>query len=278
MFVKATANALGLEKYVSLGQVLLDDFKNVKLAEKNLNLDLSLETKEKIAEKWKKHLEKNPNDFDGDLGSVISILNLSNSLKIIFRKGKFSQFFATESNRKQFININNSFLDKETCLPLSFGAIAITKPEKNHLNGYIVFAKRSKTAFDRGKITLLPGGYFDPSKDYFLNKKLNKSYLIEITIIRELFEETNLYLNSVKPEFLGLVYNKKGSKQPLIAVLIKLPFTKKELIKMINIDEENKEIFFVNNNIKAVKKFLKNKELAIHDAWKLILYFNKMSQ
>jgi len=60
------------------------------------------------------------------------------------------------------------------CLPLSFGAIAITKPTEDCPFGSIIFAERGN-CFDSGKITLLPGGYFDPEQDYFGGEKGEKN-------------------------------------------------------------------------------------------------------
>jgi len=76
---------------------------------------------------------------------------------------------------------------------------------------------------------------------------------------------------------LGVIYNRR---QPLIAVLLNLPFTAEQLKESVNSGKETEveRVFFIDNNIYAVREFLtkearQGKKLAIHDAWKLILYF-----
>lgn len=268
------AGALGLERYFSLGQVLIENFNSVDLTERNIKMDISSRTEREIERKWEKHLLTHPEDFDGDLGSVIEMYEYPRgTLKVKFHKGKFSQFYATYERREPKLDLRQNILDRETCLPISIGAVMRTSPTPENPSGCIVFAKRSKTAFDEKTITLLPGGYFDPTKDFFIGQRFDhlfKEYSIELTLLRELFEETRINLNTIKINYLGVVYNSQGSRQPLIACYIDIPFSKGLIA-----DEESEKIFLVRNDIKSVREFLKGKTLAIHDAWKLILYFSK---
>jgi len=280
MSIEEAAKILGLESYLSLGQLLLKDFDRVELLRKRLKMDISDKKQRSIKIAWANHIEENPNDFNDSLGSVMSIYEYPYKvLKIVFRKGDFSQFFGTVEKRKDMLDINSpDFLDFGACLPISFGAIALTKPTFENPKGCIVFAKRGKTTFDENKITLIPGGYFNPDTDYFFTQRSNrliKNYSLIVTVLRELFEETGVFLSWIKPEFLGIVYSKQESKQPLIALLINLPCTVEELKNEIVMDEENQEIVFVPNDVNSVKDFIKGKTLAIHDAWKLILFFER---
>lgn len=269
------AGALGLEGYFSLGQVLMEDFNSVDLIERRTRMNISSRAEREIERKWRDHLSTHPKDFDGDLGSVIEMYEYPRgTLKVKFHKGKFSQFYTTYGNRKPKLDLSQHFLDKETCLPISIGAVMRTSPTPESPSGCIVFATRSNTAFEKETITLLPGGYFDPTKDFFIGQRsghLVRNYSIEATLLRELFEETQINLNTVKVNYLGVVYNSRGSRQPLIACYIDIPFSNGLIA-----DEESEKIFLVKNDIKSVKNFLKGKKLATHDAWKLILYFSKM--
>ncbi|GMX58442.1 MAG: hypothetical protein MCSN_0960 [Candidatus Microsyncoccus archaeolyticus] len=269
------AGALGLEGYYSFGQVLIDKFDSVDLIERKIRMNISPRTEREIEKKWRDHLLTHPEDFDGDLGSVIEMYEYPRgTLKVKFHKGKFSQFYGTYENRKEKLDLKQDVLDREICLPVSIGAVMRTPSTSEYPNGCIVFAKRGKTAFDEKTITLLPGGYFDPTKDFFFKERSNrlvKEYSITTTLLRELFEETEILLNTVKINYLGVVYNSQGSRQPLIACYIDVPFSEKLIT-----DEESEKIFLVKNDIKSVRDFLKGKKLAVHDAWKLILYFNKM--
>jgi hypothetical protein len=278
MFVKRSyrniARRLGLEECVPLGQVLFSGFDKVELVESKTRMNISLEAQKMIEGVWGDHLKKNPNDFDGDLGSIISLFECpSGTLNIEFHEGKFSQLYAMSLIKKKKIDVKSFPLDLGRCLALSFGAVALTA------DNYIIFAERGQTAFDAETITLLPGGYFNPKTDFFTGEKSNrmiKTHSIGITILRELFEETGIFLSCLKVNYLGLVYNKQGSSQPLLACYINLPYTSEEIKSKMSLDEESTKVFFVKNSIDAVAQFVFKKNVAIHDAWKLILYFYKM--
>lgn len=275
---KKVAKMLGLEDYILLGQVLFDDFHKVELSKSKVPMSISREGQQIIDAIWKEHIAEKKEDFDGSVGSIISVSKSPEGfLNIKFHEGKFSQFYATAAIREEELYVKSFPLDAETCLPISFGAVAITK------DNYILFALRGQTTFDPETVTLLPGGYFNPETDYFFVRGASgrpvKNYSIPVTILRELFEETGITLPCLKVEYLGLVYNKEGSKQPLLACRINLPFTVEEIKKRMHLDEESTKIFFVKNDINEIKKFLfysayiDKKNIAIHDAWKLILHF-----
>jgi len=269
------ARTLGLEEQLQLGQILFEDFDTVELCELIKKMNFSFKKEKSIQRKWEKHLLSHDKDFDGSLGSIFDMYKYKKTiLRIKFRKAKFSQFLGTQEDRPLRINLRKFPMDKEICLPLSIGAIAITNPTPDHTKGCMLFAERAKTAFDENVMTLLPGGYFDPSKDFFIGeneKNLERKYSIVLTLLRELFEETGIILSNVKINYLGMIYNSYGSKQPLIACYVNIPYPDKLIM-----DKETKRIYFVDNDIEAVKEFIKGKKLAWHDALKLILYFNKM--
>lgn len=259
--VLVVAKMLGLEDFLPLAQTF-KGFNDVELIESDFPFVQNREETEKL---WKKHLELFPDDFDGSLGSVVSFSFSGKKLIIKYRKAKFSEYCVTQ--RPKTLDINDCF---NYCLPLSFGAVATTKPTRDSEEGYIIFAERGNTAFDNGRITTLPGGYFDPEQDCNFKN----------IILRECLEE--LHTRPSKIEFMGVIYNREGSRQPLVAVHLKLPFTAEQMEEVINNREREKEIgrlFFVENNAFAVHDFLaeearQGKTLAIHDAWKLILYFS----
>ncbi len=266
---------LGFEEYVSSGQVLCAGFENVELLEEKKQRRFSPEFLATIEAVWLKHLQNSPNDYNGRVGSIVSFSLSGKKLTIKFREGSFAEFYATQSRRPEFVDVKSKCLDREICLPLSFGAVAVTKPSPLHPKGCIVFAQRGKTAFDEDRLTLLPGGYFDPDKDYFRGER-GKVYSISVTILRELFEELHVPVcESVR--FLGLVYNNQGSRQPLLALSLNLPFTTEELKEITRNmkEEEVRQIFFVENDISVVGEFIRGKKLAVHDAWKLLLFFYK---
>ncbi|HPD19914.1 MAG TPA: hypothetical protein PLV95_01605 [Candidatus Pacearchaeota archaeon] len=263
---------LGLRDYMPLAQILFEKFEEVELIESPQEPSFGKDNEE-IEKRWKEHLKACPNDFDGCLGSVVSFSLSEKKLSIKFRKARFSEYYFAQ--RPEMLNIADC---NNYCLPLSFGAIAITKPTEDCPFGSIIFAERGKTAFDSGKITLLPGGYFDPEQDYFGGEKGEKIYSLNITILRECFEELCFHTLALKIDFLGVIYNRR---QPLIAVLLNLPFTAEQLKESVNSGKETEveRVFFIDNNIYAVREFLtkearQGKKLAIHDAWKLILYFS----
>lgn len=272
---RGIVGTLELEEYVSSGQVLCVGFRDVELMKEKEERRFSPELLAVIEAAWLRHLQSNPHDYNGCMGSIVSFSLSKDKLTIKFREGSFAEFYATQARRPEFLNVHSGSLDEGTCLPLSFGAVAVTRPSPLHPTGCIVFATRGETTFDEGRITLLPGGYFDPSKDYIRGEK-GKIYSIKVTVLRELFEELRVSrYESIR--FLGLVYNNQGSRQPLLALFLNLPFTAEELEKITGNakEEEVKQIFFVDNDVFAVKEFLRGKKLAIHDAWKLLLFFQE---
>lgn len=269
-------SVLGLEDYLPLAKVICAGFQNIELLKEEKPRSFSPEYIERVKTLWSEHLERRPDDYDGCVGSIVSLSRSGKKLTIKFREAKFSEFYATQTLRPEILDTKSECLDRGFCLPLSFGAVAVTKPSSAYAKGCIVFAERGETAFDEGRLTLLPGGYFDPGKDYFRGE-----YSIMVTVLRELHEELRVS-KCERIDFLGLVYNGWGSRQPLLAVALQLPFTAEELWEIARNGEQNevRRIFFIENDIFAVGEFLKRKKLAgktlaIHDAWKLLLFFDK---
>jgi hypothetical protein len=249
---RGVIGTLGLEEYVSSGQVICAGFEQVELVKEKEKHRLSSEYLKMVETIWREHLKIKPDDYNGCVGSIVSLAWSGKKLVVRFREASFAEFYATQSRRPEVLDVKSECLDQEFCLPLSFGAVAVTKPSVLCPNGCIVFAERGKTAFDEGKLTLLPGGYFDPEKDYFQGEKGN-IYSIIFTILRELFEELEVS-GCESIDFLGLVYNNQGSRQPLLVVSLQLPFTAEEMkkVKRETKEEEVRRIFFVKNDISAV--------------------------
>jgi len=279
MMKRSVVTFLGLEDYLPLAKVICTGFENIELLKKEPR-SFSPEYTERVETLWREHLERRPDDYDGCVGSIVSLSRSGKKLIIKFREATFSEFYATQTLRPEILDTKSECLDQGFCLPLSFGAVAVTKSSSAYAKGCIVFAERGETAFDEGRLTLLPGGYFDPGKDYFRGEE-GEIYSIMVTVLRELHEELRV-LRCESVDFLGLVYSSWGSRQPLLATVLQLPFTAEDLWETTKNEKQNevRRMFFVENDIFAVGGFLRRKKLAgktlaIHDAWKLLLFFDK---
>lgn len=262
MSIIKSAEALGLTPFLKKGQPLSGPLKSIKVHYSPRKQSFSRELQEKIAIEWSYHLVINPNDFDGKLASVIAI-SISNDKAIIkTRESTFSTFLSLKETRPSKIDLNCTPLDKRNCLPLSVGAIAITNDNK------VIVATRSNTAFDCETLTFLPGGYIDPVVDIE-----GQDISVPFCINRELKEELGVssYENS---KYLGIVYSKESSKQPLIALRLKLFESSERIQNTYTGNNESYDLYFIDNNVKTMASFLKDKKIAIHDAWKAILHFS----
>ncbi|MCK9578651.1 NUDIX hydrolase [bacterium] len=262
MPIEEAADVLGLGPFLLKGQLISGPFKKIRVhySEKKQKLPENLSVQ--IKKDWEHHLETHPSDFDGMLASVISIKQNNGDITIRTRKSSFSVFSSLEKTRPTEIN-GVVPIDRRNCIPLSVGAVAITKDNK------IVLAMRHDTTFDNKLLTFLPGGYIDPPAD-----EKNGKISILSCIKRELKEELGIK-DYDRVKCLGIVHSKESSKQPLVAVRLIL-FDSSQSIRSAYGPKncESSNLCLIDNNIYAMAKFLNGKKIAIHDAWKIILHFS----
>jgi len=260
------AEILGLGSFFAKGQLISGPFKKIRVhySEKKQKMPTSLS--KQIKEDWARHLETHPSDFDGALASIVSIRQNDKEITIRTKRSNFSVFSSLKESRLTEIDNINGSIDKRNCVPLSVGAIAITRDNK------IVLAVRNNTAFDNEALTFLPGGYIDPLTD----SKDGKISLLSC-IGRELKEELGI-VGYERTKCLGIIHSKESSKQPLIAIRLIL-FDSSQSVRSAYGPRncESHSIHFVDNDINAMTEFLKGKEITIHDAWKIILHFSDIA-
>jgi hypothetical protein len=149
-------------------------------------------------------------------------------------------------------------------MPVSVGAITITEDD------FIAFGLRTNTAIESKKIMLVAGGYIDPKKDC---KPFSKNRICpEKRCIKRESEEELLIKKIKNIKYNGFIYGDE-SMQPMINMEIRIPYIHEDMEDIVKDNEELKNIVFISSNIKEVAKFLKSKSLAVHDAWKLLMFF-----
>lgn len=268
MDVIKVAETLGLNSFFEKGQLLSGPFKSLRIHYTDREQGFSAEIMDEIKKNWDIHLEKHPTDFNGILASIISLKLNNGKVSIKTRKTNFSTFYFLKESRTKNIDIEKTPIDKRNAIPLSIGAIAITVDKK------IVVAIRKNTTFDNKKLTFMPGGYIDPLLDA-KNGELSAKYCLE----RELEEELGIS-DYGRMQYLGIVHSRESSKQPLIAVRLSLLDSSQTISSIYGHNQESYELFFIENKINVMKKFLDDantQNIAIHDAWKLILHFSDIA-
>lgn len=232
--------------------------------------------KEKIMIAWNDHLKQNPNDFDGEMISLKKIVSYrDNEYKLFTRKCSFSDFFATQEERKGVeLNLNSNNLDLNFPLPLSFGLVTKTAPDKQNPEGCIVSAIRGDTAFDTGNVTFLPGGYLSPD-DSLPYAKINGRKIIglENGVQREINEELpNVHCEKIN--FHAVIHSLTESCQPLISGSMEISETVKEVLDLSrgNLEQEIKKLFFIPANKKALSMYAFSSKICVHDKWKLLTH------
>lgn len=227
-------------------------FQQVKLQILPSELEFTQSLREKIEKRWKEHLMKHPYDFAGPLASVSEIKREERTLTLVLRRTDYKAFIGTRQRNRKSLNLTQKPLDKEFPLPLSIGAVTITQDNK------IVAGIRGKVGFGKGQACILPSGFFDPIEDLKWQDCLQRELQEEIGVER-------FKLNSI----LGLIFDRKIAQQPLLAIRIKIPITSNEISRTQI--EEVKELVFIDNSIRGVKKH--RLQWTPHSRGKLILHF-----
>ena len=222
--------------------------------------DLAYEKeKERVRKFWEEHLKTYPEDTDGPIASLMNLARDKKDLKLTVRRKKFSDHLHGLACRSSKLLFNGSTLDRNNALALSVGAITLTKPSEKYPKGCIIFSQRKQTPLNCGEYTLLPSGYLDPAEDCY-NEDGKKYLSLAKALNREFGEE----LPGLRPYFdfkiLGLIYVCVGSKQPLIVVSIKIPYTAEEAMSILGSRKPDREVenyFCVPADIESLREFFK---------------------
>lgn len=269
--------ALGLESRQNEGQLLATDFAKVSVTMSENSRELDEKTRQQVEEKWRKHLRSCSNDFEGPLVSLYKIFQIDNVLNLRVRPVSFSVFYATRPEQVALLERRDDEpLDWNYPLPLSVGAVTLTAPSPNYPKGSLIFAKRSKTAFNRDEYTLLPGGYLNPIQDDFIEKehRLSRRFVSPRLALDREFKEELRFESYKLVQWLGLVFNCIDSKQPLLAVALETPKTAEEVLAFASrgAECENTRIVCVPADLPSLKEFVATHRLCSHDVWKLALW------
>ncbi|MDD5569171.1 MAG: hypothetical protein PHG23_02035 [Candidatus Pacebacteria bacterium] len=272
--------ALGLEDRRAECRLLVQKFTEIKILLIRSRRSTNGE-KELVRAFWDEHIKTHPNDTNDPIASLMYFSVKKGELLLTVRKKNFAEHLYGLSSRPSEFVFKGTPLDSKNALALSFGAVAVTKPSEKYPQGCIIFSKRGKTALNCGEYTALPGGYFNPTKD-FTGKNSNgdkeKYISLEKAVERESSEELPGLDSYENLETLGLIYSCSGSKQPLIAISIKLPYATElamQILRSRKPDWEVENYIFVPADIEGLKEFVKEHALCSHDVWKIALYVAK---
>jgi len=253
------ANILDIRNVLENGHLLADGFESVEFEEVPAK---KRSDQEEIEEFKTNHLALHTNDFNGKIMAYASFEVINKKLKLYFHKSDFMTFLFDRNKRKSMM-IPKSF-DPKYCMALSMGAVTITS------DGYLIFGWRKNTAIEKDKIMLVAGGYFNYEVDCFISDK-GVVYSDIVCLLKEMWEEINIRtFKSIR--YFGLIYGEE-SMQPMIGMEVHISYTSEEMKKIVADNDELKNICFVRDDIYEVAEFLKGKDIAVYDAWKLLLYY-----
>lgn len=228
------------------------------------------EVMRKIDNKWEELLKKTPTAFKGTLGSLRSFEIKNGVLYLRLQRSRFDLSYGTKEEGSRIIDLSHIPLDEKFSLPISFGAVAVTT------DGYIPVGLRHprKVAVARNMATTLPSGFFDPETQIiYLGDPRQKDTCpsLMVLVATELKEELGTeFFSEIK--VLGLVQDCVNSQQPLVAVRLRLPFTREEVKERAeNIKVEMERLLFLENKAEAIRDF--DTPWTPHDIGKLILHF-----
>lgn len=284
--VEKIAAELGLSKRLSEIQPLAQEFNSVNLEgitgfEPQLQV-FDLKTHERIQKNWETNLLKNPKLFPGSLASVRGFRVKRQILEFRLQKSRFDIYDGLRLTIPSKIDTTIKPLDRDFCLPLSMGAVTVTVADNDNPEGCIIFGIRDKsTAFEQGRATTLPSGYYNPDLDRLVmgDPELHKWFMsIRFTTVRELLEETGLQdFRTLK--YLGM-FHADGGRNPLIAMTLELDLTV-DHVQSIARDAaiargktfEISDYHFIPNRPEDVAIFIEKHPPASHDVAKLVWHF-----
>lgn len=230
-----------------------------------------------IRSRWEEKLARNPRMFPGPLASVIDFRVRDGILELRLQRSRFDIYDGLRERVPSKLNLDQRPLDSDFSLPLSMGAVTITDPDDDNPEGCIIFGIRSKsTAFGEGQSSTLPSGFYNPDSDRLVmgDPELHNWLMsIRFTALKEAREEIGIH-DYRSLEYLGFIQDCDLSKQPLIAMRLRLDFTVKEIRAIVqDVGHEVESYHFVPNNIADVREFVDRHPPTPHNVAKLILHF-----
>lgn len=263
-------DGLGLKERKEEAQLLVRGFTSINIALDKRSKRLDEEQEEQLNVFWKKYQAGHPEDVNGSVLSLKQYCIKKKELCLTVRPSNFASHLATQPRRPSRLAFTGGSMDNNYPLALSVGAVTTTTDD------CMVFCKRTKTAFNSEEYTLPPGGYLNLDDKFCQN---DIQYISAVKgIRREYLEELSGLGDCFNISLLGLVYSCIGSRQPLIAVELKIPYSKKEVEAMLNSTKQDWEMgkfHFVPTSMAKLREFAQNHYLCTHDVWKLALWVSK---
>ena len=179
--------------------------------------------------------------------------------------GYYKDFVGTKNKRPVSLALVSDIA--EYCMPLSVGAIVITKDNK------IVVAKRKGTNLNNDLYSFPAEGYFNPKH------AINNDISVFNGIADEVKEELGISINELSSfHILGIVYDRLITKQPYIVTIWKTNLSSIEVTNRFNKTkkEEFKSIKFIENEKIPFLMFINEHELTLHNLGKAMLYASYM--
>ncbi|MGB2762186.1 MAG: hypothetical protein WBC21_01445 [Minisyncoccales bacterium] len=252
---KELAEKMGVVKETGETQILATGFKAIEVLPDNFIKEtqkFSIEKESKIQKKWNRQKRKaGKNLWNDPMASVVSFsIDVFGRLELVLRKSDYKTYVGTRE--KRFINTDDIPMDRNSSLPISMGAVTITSDD------FIVLGLRSKTEAHRNELGLGPSGYLNPSV-HSLKTEMGEIISVEELILCELYEELRIQ-TYIKKEYLALIQD----MQPMIAVRLEIPFTKREMEQIAEINFEHSKFIYIENTIDEVKKAFREYKFTPH--------------
>lgn len=221
-----------------------------------------------IEERWSILRAEKPRVFNGLLANVCRFEVVDGILRFELSMTDYKTYMGLIGLLPGTVNLSSSPC-LSSVLPLSFGAIIITTDNK-----IIAGIRGNKAVGQFGRLHALPSGFFSPHEHIILKERIGEeggTPSLLISVVSELFQELNLQFYS-SIEVLGLIQDTVNSKQPLIALRIRVPYTSSEVLAgCAELKDEVTRILAVDNIIAGVKET--KGSWASHDVGRLILHF-----
>ena len=234
---------------------------NLSIHFENKKQHFGMETRDEIDDYWRTLR----GCFNGMLVHVKKFTRDNGKIIFYTQIGYYKDFVGTKNKRPVSLALTSDIA--ECCMPLSVGAIVITKDNK------IVVAKRKGTNLNNDLYSFPAEGYFTPKH------AINDDISVFNGIADELKEELGININELSSfHVLGIVYDRLITKQPYIATIWKTNLSSIEVNNRFNKTkrEEFKLIKFIENEKIPFLKFIKEHELTLHNLGKAMLYASYM--
>ena len=268
MTFEEMAQELGVSKESKNLQILATGFNGVKIRDFiDVPQTFVPDKMSEILRKWIRKIRAGDFVYDGSLASISAFwVNEQQILEFILRRSRYILYVGTREKSPREIKLHQLPLDEHYCLPLSFGAITITK------DNYIVLGLRSKKEdIGKEKVGSIPAGYLNPDVNRVYIKLIGNSISFESLILEELREEVGIETYTSK-EYLALIQDKISSQQPLVAIRLKIPFSKEELEAVGHTGWEHTEYIYIKNSKSEIRKAFKRYQFTPHSLGTIICH------